>query len=144
MTTQRLCFVLKGDRLACEGNVPVDLEPVRFVIGSQVAHQFPLRVAQPGLLFKGRIDFQETVIDAEACRRGQISFQSCKTLRSASQTGHAIPRFRLAGLMAFGRIGVLVQRKVRRPGLPVRPHLVTCRTLFHYSSISDSDCSRLS
>jgi len=54
--------------LARQGDVAVEFEPVRFVVRRKLAHQFALRIEQPGLLLKGRVDFQETVIHWFAVR----------------------------------------------------------------------------
>jgi hypothetical protein len=61
-------FVFEVHRLTSEGNLAVDFEPMRFMVRSQVAHQFSLRVVHSGLLFERGIDFQEPIIHGFAVR----------------------------------------------------------------------------
>ena len=49
-------------RFAGQGNLSVDLKPMRLMSRGQLAHPLPHRIMQPSLLLKGVVHLEETVI----------------------------------------------------------------------------------
>src|ERR1700722_2853906 len=56
-------FLFKACRLARQGDLPVNLKPVLFVLGSNLTHSFATRVFNPGLLLKRRINFEKAIVN---------------------------------------------------------------------------------
>src|ERR1700688_869493 len=51
-------FLFKACRLARQGDLPVNLKPVLFVLGSNLTHPFATRVFNSGLFLKRRVTFK--------------------------------------------------------------------------------------
>src|SRR3984893_785680 len=56
-------FPFKARRLARQGDLPVNLKPVLFVLGSNLTHPFATRVFNPSLFLKRRINFEKAIVN---------------------------------------------------------------------------------
>ena len=70
--------VLEPDRLAAQGNVTIDLEPVLLVARHEFAHRFASGILQAGLLFERRIHLDKSVVHWRA-RGVKHDFDDAKT-----------------------------------------------------------------
>ena len=56
------CLVLEPDSFSSDGYLSISLKPVGFVIWRDLPHSLALRIANSGVLFKRRIDFNKSVV----------------------------------------------------------------------------------
>src|ERR1700736_971148 len=55
--------VFKPCRLACQGYLPVNFEPVLLMLGSNLTHSFATRVFNSGLFLKRRVNFKKAIVN---------------------------------------------------------------------------------
>src|SRR5579862_4874741 len=63
MAMQGSCRVLETESFPGERDAPINIEPVLFMIGRNLAHQAAASVANARLLFKCMVDFEEPIVN---------------------------------------------------------------------------------